>query len=148
MSTAMTQQEKEAFLAAVHVGVLSIPRDGQAPLTVPVWYSYEAGGEIWFVTGRTSRKGQLLAPGRPVSFCVQDEQPPYKYVTVEGTVTAVKPSETERDVRPLAYRYLGRERGDRYMETTGGAETREENILVCIRPQRWLAVDYSKESQI
>ena len=29
MSTAMTQQEKEAFLAAVHVGVVSIPGKGR-----------------------------------------------------------------------------------------------------------------------
>jgi PPOX class probable F420-dependent enzyme len=148
MSTTMTQQEKEAFLAAVHVGVLSIPREEQAPLTVPVWYGYEAGGEIWFVTGRDSHKGRLLSLGRCVSLCVQDEQPPYKYVTVEGTVSAVKPSEVERDVRPLAHRYLGREWGDQYIATTGFAEAREENILVCVRPQRWLAVDYAKELQI
>jgi PPOX class probable F420-dependent enzyme len=144
----MSQQEKETFLAAVHVGVLSIPREGQAPLTVPVWYGYEAGGEIWFVTGRTSHKGQLLTLGCLVSLCVQDEKPPYKYVTVEGTVSAVKRSEVERDVRPLAHRYLGRERGDHFVATTGGAEAREENILVCVRPQRWLAVDYGKEGQI
>jgi len=148
MSIAMTQQEKETFLAAVHVGILSIPREGQAPLTVPVWYGYEVGGEVWFVTSRDSRKGQLLTLGCPVSLCVQDEQPPYKYVTVEGTVSAVKPSEVERDVRPLAHRYLGRERGDHFIATTGGAEAREENILVCIQPRRWLAVDYSKELQI
>ena len=148
MSTAMTQQEKEAFVAAVHVGILSIPREGQAPLTVPLWYGYEAGGEIWFVTGRDSRKGRLLTLGCLVSLCAQDEQPPYKYVTVEGTVSAVKPSEVERDVRPLAHRYLGRERGDRFIATTGGAEAREENILVCVRPQQWLAADYAKELQI
>jgi PPOX class probable F420-dependent enzyme len=144
----MTQQEKETFLAAVHVGVLSIPREGQPPLTAPVWYGYEAGGEIWLVTGRNSRKGKLLTPGCHVSLCVQDEKPPYKYVTVEGTVSAVKPSEIERDVRPLAHRYLGRARGDQYIATTGSAEPREENILVCIRPRRWLAVDYAKELQI
>jgi PPOX class probable F420-dependent enzyme len=148
MSIAMTQQEKEAFLAAVHVGVLSISRTGQAPLTVPVWYGYEVGGEIWFVTGRDSRKGRLLTLGCSVSLCVQDEQPPYKYVTVEGTVSAIKSSEVERDVRPLAHRYLGRERGDHFIATTGGAEAREENILVCVRPRRWLAVDYGKELQI
>jgi uncharacterized protein len=148
MSTAMTRQEKEAFLAAVRVGVLSIPREGQAPLAVPVWYGYEAGGEIWFVTGRNSHKGQLLNPGRLVSLCAQDERPPYKYVTVEGEVSAVQPSEAERDVRPLAHRYLGRERGDQYMATTGGAESGEENILVRVRPRRWLAVDYGKELQI
>lgn len=148
MSTTMTQQEKEAFLAAVHVGVLSIPREAQAPLTVPVWYGYEAGGEIWFITGRDSHKGRLLSLGRCVSLCVQDEQPPYKYVTVEGTVSAVKPFEVERDVRPLAHRYLGRERGDQYVATTGFDEVREDHILVCVRPQRWLAVDYAKELQI
>ena len=148
MSTAMTQQEKETFLAAVHVGVLSIPREGQAPLTVPVWYGYKVGGEIWFVTGRDSHKGKLLTLGCSVSLCVQDEQPPYKYVTVEGTVSVVQPSEVERDVRPLAHRYLGRERGDHFVATTGGAEAREENILVRVCPQRWLAVDYGKELQI
>jgi hypothetical protein len=89
-----------------------------------------------------------LTRGCLVSLCVQDEQPPYKYVTVEGTVSAVQPSEVERDVRPLAHRYLGRERGDHFVATTGGAEAREENILVRVRPQRWLAVDYGKELQI
>src|SRR3954467_12993534 len=118
MSTAMTQQEKEVFLAAVHVGILSIPRDGQAPLTVPVWYGYEAGGEIWFVTGRDSRKGKLLTLGCLVSLCAQDEQSPYKYETVEGTVSAVQPADIERDLRPLARRYLRREQGDQYIATT------------------------------
>lgn len=145
MSTAMTQQEKEAFLAAVHVGVLSIPRKELAPLTVPVWYGYEAGEEIWFVTGRDSRKGKLLTLGCSVSLCVQDEQPPYKYVTIEGTVSAVQSSDVERDVRPLARRYLGREQGDQYIATTGDAGAHEDNVLVRVRPQRWLAVDYGKD---
>jgi hypothetical protein len=52
MSLAMTRQEREAFLADVHVGIISIPEPGQ--LTVPVWYSYEPGGELRLVTGRTS----------------------------------------------------------------------------------------------
>jgi hypothetical protein len=37
MSLAMTKQEREAFLAEVHVGVISIPEPGRGPLTVPVW---------------------------------------------------------------------------------------------------------------
>ena len=36
--TRMTQEEREAFLADLHVGVLAIPADG-APLTAPIWYS-------------------------------------------------------------------------------------------------------------
>jgi hypothetical protein len=39
MSLAMTKPEREAFLADVHVGVISIPEPGRGPLTVPVWYS-------------------------------------------------------------------------------------------------------------
>jgi nitroimidazol reductase NimA-like FMN-containing flavoprotein (pyridoxamine 5'-phosphate oxidase superfamily) len=35
MSLIMTQQEREAFLADVHVGVISISDEGRGPLTVP-----------------------------------------------------------------------------------------------------------------
>jgi nitroimidazol reductase NimA-like FMN-containing flavoprotein (pyridoxamine 5'-phosphate oxidase superfamily) len=51
MSVAMTPKEREAFLAAVRVGVLAVAEEGRGPLTVPVWYSYEPGGEIRLVTG-------------------------------------------------------------------------------------------------
>ena len=61
MSLAMTRAEREKFLADVHVGVISIQHEGHAPLTVPIWYLYEPGGEVVIVTGRDSRKGVLLA---------------------------------------------------------------------------------------
>ena len=144
MSTAMTRQEQQEFLAALHLGIVSIADPGRGPLTIPIWYAYAPGGELRFVTAQNSRKGQLLRPGCRVSVCVQDEQPPYKYVSVEGSVVAVEKSEVERDVRPLAHRYLGRERGDRFITMTGGADTREENRLVRIRPERWFSVDYAK----
>jgi hypothetical protein len=28
------------------------------PLTMPVWYTYEPGGELWLVTDKNSRKAQ------------------------------------------------------------------------------------------
>jgi nitroimidazol reductase NimA-like FMN-containing flavoprotein (pyridoxamine 5'-phosphate oxidase superfamily) len=49
----MSVQERETFLADIHVGVLSIPRkEGKAPLTVPIWYDYQPGGEVWLIMGR------------------------------------------------------------------------------------------------
>ena len=36
MSLNMTRKEREAFLAGLHVGVLSIEQPGQAPLSAPV----------------------------------------------------------------------------------------------------------------
>ena len=110
MSFAMTKQEREAFLADVHVGVLSVPEPGRGPLAVPVWYAYEPGGELRLVTGRTSRKGQLLARAGRVSLCSQTETAPYKYVSVEGPIVAIEAADLERDLRLLARRYLGRER--------------------------------------
>jgi PPOX class probable F420-dependent enzyme len=145
MSLRMSRAEREAFLADVHVGVLSVEEPGHGPLTVPIWYAYEPGGELWLVTERSSRKGRLLERGRRVSLCAQSEQPPYRYVSVEGEVTAIVPSELERDERRLAHRYLGRELGDRYLESTGGAQARTDNVRVSLRPERWLSVDYGKE---
>ena len=142
MSLAMTKQERETFLADLHVGIISIPEEGRGPLTVPIWYSYEPGGELRVVTGSTSRKAELLQHAGRFSVCVQTETLPYKYVSVEGPVVAIEPADVERDRRPLAHRYFGAQRGDRYIE-----KTRLEyaaTVVVRMRPERWLTVDYAK----
>lgn len=144
MSYRMTERERQDFLAGVHVAVLALDDHGRGPLAAPIWYAYDQGGELWFVTERDSRKGKLLADGTRVSVCVQTEAAPYQYVSVEGPVTAIVPADVERDTRLLARRYLGTERGDRYVETTGGAEGHRGSIRVSVRPERWLSVDYAK----
>ncbi len=138
----MTKQERESFLADLHVGIISVAEDGRGPLTVPIWYSYEPGGEVRVVTGGTSRKAQLLRTASRFSLCAQTETPPYKYVSVEGPIVAIEPANLERDRRPLAHRYFGVQAGDRYVERTR-VET-VENVLVRMRPERWLTVDYGK----
>ncbi len=138
--TKMTQPEKEQFLADLHVGVLSIPQASRGPLTVPIWYDYTPGGELWFLTGPTSRKGKLLARGTHVSLCAQTETPPYKYVSIEGPVVSIAPSDKEKYGRPMAHRYLGKKLGDQY--TDSGEEG--ASVIVSVRPERWLAVDYGK----
>lgn len=50
-----------------------------------------------------------------------------------------------RDERPLARRYLGAKGGDRYIESPLDDREPEDTVLVRIRPERWLTVDYSKE---
>jgi nitroimidazol reductase NimA-like FMN-containing flavoprotein (pyridoxamine 5'-phosphate oxidase superfamily) len=143
MSLVMTKPEREAFLADVHVGIISIPEPGRGPLTVPVWYAYDPGGELHVVTARTSRKGQLLARSGRFSLCAQTETAPYKYVSVEGPIVAIEEAHLERDLRPLARRYLGPEMGDQYVETT--ASEHGDNVRVRMRPERWLTADFAKE---
>ena len=84
MDYRMTQAQKEEFMARVHVAILSLNQPGRGPLSVPVWYWYEPGGQLWFETEPDSRKGRLLDIGTRVSLCVQNETPPYAYVSVEG----------------------------------------------------------------
>jgi hypothetical protein len=140
----MSVAERERFLAEVHVGVLSIPNGTRAPLSAPVWYAYEPGGEIRFLTGPDSRKGRLLSTGTRVTLVAQTEVAPYAYVSVEGDVSSIRPADREADSRPIARRYLGVRQGDAYVAATGG----DGSVLVSVRPTRWLTVDYAKSSPI
>lgn len=145
MSLAMTKSEREAFLAALHVGIISIEDPGRGPLTAPIWYSYEPGGEITVITDRDSRKGKLLAVGKRISFVAQTEQLPYQYVSVEGPVVSIEPADSTRHTLPMAQRYLGEELGKQYVAATGGEREARGSIVVRMRPERWLTVDYKKQ---
>ena len=137
--TAMTETEKQEFLADLHVGVLSLNDNSKGPLTAPIWYDYEPGGELWFITGPNSLKGKLLEIGVRLSLVAQSEEPPYKYVSVEGPVVSIDES-TEDDLLAMAVRYLGETGGKRYTENSNGSG----GVLVRVKPERWLAVDYGK----
>jgi len=137
-TTAMTQSEREQFLSELHVGVLSIERPDGPPLTVPVWYIYEPGGELWFLISPDSVKGRLLQKSMRFSLCAQSESLPYKYVSIEGTAT-ISPADKELHSRPMAHRYLGVKGGDSYVESESG-----DSVRVSTTPERWFTVDYSK----
>lgn len=94
-STSMTIEQREQFLTDLRVGVLSIEQSGRGPLTAPIWYGYEAGGDLWFLIGPDSRKARALEQVERISLCVQCEQPPYRYVSVEGPVIARECSDAE-----------------------------------------------------
>jgi PPOX class probable F420-dependent enzyme len=133
----MKKPDREAFLADVHVGVITVARDGAAPLAAPVWYSYEPGGDVVFVCESASEKIKLIEATGQASLCVQSEAMPYKYVTVEGPAVV---GGIDNDVeRSLAYRYLGPEIGDIYLGATAGSVSR----VVRLSPTRWRTVDYA-----
>ena len=139
-SMAMTTDEREAFLAAVHVGVMSVARKEKGPLTVPIWYRYEPGGELNILIGPDSLKAKLLARAGRFSLCVQTESLPYRYVSVEGPIVETRQVDREGDARVMARRYLGKELGDQYVEDGND----ESMICVSMRPETWYSVDYGK----
>lgn len=136
----MTPAEREAFLASVHVGVLSIAEPDRGPLTVPIWYAYESGGDVWLWTDTTSRKAALLRQAGRASLCVQQEIRPYKYVSIEGPIVAIT-SATTADIHHLATRYLGAEEADAYVAGLEGGGATDTDCVVRIRPERWLTFD-------
>jgi nitroimidazol reductase NimA-like FMN-containing flavoprotein (pyridoxamine 5'-phosphate oxidase superfamily) len=144
MSLAMSVAEREQFLAGLHVGVLSVALGdgpgGRAPLTVPVWYDYQVGGQVSVITGRSSRKGLAIRAAGRMSLCAQDEQPPYRYVSVEGPVVISELDPAER--LAMARRYLGAKGGDQYVASN--PDPAGENMMFRMRPEHWLSVDYGK----
>ena len=138
MSLNMSVAEREAFLADLHVGVVSIARDGRGPLTVPIWYDYTPGGNVWMLTGPASLKGKALNSVTRISLCAQTETPPYRYVSVEGTFSLRTPENGELEA--MAIRYLGEERGKAYAEGASG----HNDIVVKLTPENWLTIDYGK----
>ena len=142
MTTRMTKSERESFLAGVHVAVVAIPEEGQGPLTTPVWYWYEPGGDLWFETEPGSRKGELLAVGKRISVCVQNESPPYAYVSVEGPIIEIAHDDREMHEIPMAIRYLGEQAGRDYIASLPMSEWRR----YIMRPERWRTFDGARAS--
>lgn len=143
MSLAMTPGEREAFLAEVHVAVVTVADDrGRGPLAIPLWYDYRPGGEIVIVTDGASRKARLIREAGRVSVCVQTPEMPYRYVSVEGPVTAIEDTVTVEQRWELARRYLGVEGADGYIEATRDATGRM--CAIHVRPEHWLTRDYTK----
>lgn len=137
----MSVEEREGFLAGVHVGVLAIERADGPPLAVPVWYGYEPGGDVEVLMSGASLKGRLLAAAGRASLCAQQEALPYRYVSVEGPVEIEELGDDAASaVEPIAVRYLGEEMGQAY----AGGNVAADEVRVTIRPERWFTTDYGK----
>lgn len=135
----MTKDEREKYLAGLHVGVIAVERPDRAPLSVPIWYGYEPGGDVLLWTEADSVKHRLIRDAGRFAITAQDEQPPYKYVTAEGDVTAIEPAR-DAEVRAIAVRYLGEQEGGQFTDQNLTATA----VVIRMRPQRWLSTDYSK----
>jgi uncharacterized protein len=145
MPRPMTTTEREEFLAEPRVAVLAVSADddGRPPLTVPVWYHYAPGGDVTFFTGtegRTARKSRLLDRAGGFSLNVQHGEVPYRYVTVECTVTAAERTPPPERVAAVVRRYLPEEAA----RGMAAAETAEPGsfVLYTARPDRWLTGTY------
>src|SRR5262247_1309925 len=102
----LSVEQREQFLAEPHIGALSVvERPDRAPLTVPIWYQYRPGGELWVLTAPASRKARAIANAGRFSLMVQRTEPTIRYVSVDGPVIRTAAGSAERS-RAMAARYL------------------------------------------
>jgi hypothetical protein len=92
------------------------------------------------ITGRRTRKALAIQAAGRMSLCVQDEQPPYRYVSVEGPVVSGEPGPSER--LEMARRYLGAQGGDQFV--AANPDPGGEMIVFRMSPEHWTAQDFGK----
>jgi hypothetical protein len=135
----LSVHDRELFLAEPHVAALSVSAGpDRGPLTVPMWYQYEPGGEAWVLTEATSRKARLIETAGRFTLMVQRVAPTVRYVSVEGPVTRTIP-ETDELLREITERYLPPEKVSAYLAFAKAELSRQ--VAIYLRPERWLSAD-------
>lgn len=136
---ALSREERERFLSEPHVAAIAVDAgDGRAPLTVPIWYQYAPGEDVWILTGLHSRKNRLLQAAGRFSLLVDRVEPTIRYVSVEGPVVETFPATIEK-LRDLSERYLPPEKVDGYVDLAW--KNHGEQVVVRMRPERWVSSD-------
>src|SRR5439155_22907003 len=114
---------------------LAVARANGAPHVAPIWYVRDVA-DLVFTTGAGTVKGKALARDPRVAICVDDEDPPFAFVIVEGV------AELSADVDEMlvwATRIGGRYMGADVAEQFGRRNAVPTERLVRVRPTRMIA---------
>jgi hypothetical protein len=113
----------------------TVRADGR-PHLAPVWYEVDADGTIVFNTGESTVKGRNLRREPRVSFCVDDERPPFGFVVIEGVAElSDDPDDLRLWAARIGARYMGADRADEF----GARNGVPGELVVRLRPERVVA---------
>src|SRR3954468_14827784 len=84
----MNEDEIRAFITSMppHTGKVATVRADGRPHVAPVWFAVDDDGSIYFTTGADTVKGKNLARTGYAAMSIDDERPPFSFVTFEGPV--------------------------------------------------------------
>jgi PPOX class probable F420-dependent enzyme len=132
----MTREEYKRFLLENHrTGKLATVRGDGRPHVVPIWYDLD-GDSLVFTTWHEAVKAVNMRRDPRVSVCVDDENPPFAFVLIEGI------ARLEMNAPDLAYwatRIAGRYMGAELGETYGKRNAVEGELLVRVTPTKIVA---------
>jgi len=87
----MSREQWWAFASAgTRTGKMAVVRANGAPHVVPVWFVLDSDGEhdyVVFTTASDTVKGRVLRRDPRFSMCVDEENPPFAYVTINSEAT-------------------------------------------------------------
>lgn len=134
----MTDDEVRSFLGAgTRTGKLATVRADGRPHVAPIWFVLDDDGSLLFNTGADTVKGRNLRRDGRVALTVDDEQPPFSYVLVEGTAElSEEPEELLRWATRIGGRYMGEERAEAF----GRRNAVPGELLVRVRPAKVVAL--------
>jgi PPOX class probable F420-dependent enzyme len=142
--TEMSKAEIARFLMqGTFTGKLAtVKKDGSSHV-VPIWFVLDNKnsrgkiGNIVFTTGETSVKANNIQRDNRVNICVDDQIPPFSFVTMFGTakIHTYKQKEVLKWATKIAERYMGKKNAEAYGRRNSG----EGAVLVQIRPTRIIA---------
>jgi len=132
----MTKEEYTDFLLqGTKTGKLATVREDGRPHVVPIWYTLD-GDNIVFTTGETSVKAKNMVRDPRISISVDDQTPPYSFVTTEGIATFSKdPQQLLHWAIKIGERYMGEDQAEAF----GRRNASEGEILVTIEPIKIIA---------
>lgn len=133
----MTEEQWRAFLRSpVRAASLATTRLDGRPHVAPVWYDIDDDGTIVFNTGADTVKGKSVRRDGRVALCVQDDQPPFSFVLVEGdAVWTGDIGEVRRWAARIGGRYMGADRAEEF----GARNGVPGELLVRVTPTRVIA---------
>lgn len=133
----MTEDEYKQFLTEpTRTAKVATLRANGAPHVTPVWFALD-GDTIVFSIYEQSAKTKHLRHDPRLSLCVDDEKPPFSYVSIEGTATlGDDPAELLRCAMTIGGKYLGADRAEEYGKSTGVPGT----LIVRFTPTKIIAL--------
>jgi len=132
----MTKEEyKEFLLQGTKTGKLATVREDGRPHVVPIWYGLD-GDNLVFTTGESSIKAKNMKRDPRVSISIDDQTPPYSFVTIEGTISFSKdPEEMLYWATRIGERYMGEDQAEAF----GKRNASEGEVLVTVKPVKIIA---------
>lgn len=134
---AMTEpQWRDFILERPRTAQLATVKPNGAPHVAPVWIDIDDDGRIIFNTGAKTQKGRAIRRDRRVCLCVDDDEPPFSFVVIEGTAELTDdPDELLRSATRIAGRYMGADKAQEYGRRNGVPG----ELLVRVTPTKVIA---------